>query len=313
MNARIVYLFPGQGSQQVGMGANLYRAYPEARRRFEQADEILAFRLSRLCFEGPSPDLDRDLNAQLAVYTVSCILTDVLKKQVAIVPDVVTGYSSGYYAAAYAAGGFDFATGLGIVKRAGEMLLEEGRRFDGRMAVIFGLPHEEVTAICAQDGDVDVAILNTARQIVISGSAPAVDRTMARCLAAGALDAYELPAETAYHSRFMTGASSRFVNEIPLDNLADPHTPIISYATLDRATDKKALSGTMASQLVNTVRWFDVIRMLNAESENRFIEVGPGAVIARAVRWIDRRIKVASAGAVAELARLIPTRTRGKK
>jgi [acyl-carrier-protein] S-malonyltransferase len=308
MSDRIVYLFPGQGSQKVGMGVDLCRAYPEAQRRFDQADEILGMRLSRLCFEGPAKDLNNDVNAQLAVYTVSCILSDVLKR-IGIVPDVVTGYSSGYYAAVYAAGGFDFETGLDIVKRAGEMLLEEGRRIDGRMAVIFGLPHEDVAAICSQEGDVDTAILNTSRQIIISGIVPAVDRTMQRCLASGALDAYHLPAATAYHSRFMAGASARFVNEIPLALLADPHTPIISYATLAHAPDKQTLCATMASQLVSTVRWFDLIRMLNGEDGRSFIEVGPGAVIARAVRWIDRHIKMASAERIAELERLVAIRT----
>jgi [acyl-carrier-protein] S-malonyltransferase len=161
--------------------------------------------------------------------------------------------------------------------------------------------------MCAQDGQVDVAILNTPHQVVISGIAPAVDRTMAHCLAAGALDAYRLPAETAYHSRFMTGAGSRFQNEIALDFLADPLTPIISYATLDYATDRKNLLATMALQLVRTVRWFDLIRMLNARRGGRFIEVGPGAVITRSVRWIDRQIKMVSAGSLADLKRLLPS------
>ncbi len=250
MNERIVCLFPGQGSQHVGMGADLYQIYPQARRRFDQANEVLGCKLSRICFEGPRDVLNTDLNAQLAVYTVSCILSDLLK-QAGIVPKAVAGYSSGYYAAAYAAGGLPFAEGLATVKLAGKILLDEGQRITGKMAVIFGLPYEDVAAICIQTGEVDVAIINTLHQVIISGNAPAVKQAMERCLAAGALDAYLLPAETAYHSRFMTAACKRFLNEIALAHLSDPQIPIVSYATLDTAQDKKALALTMASQLAS--------------------------------------------------------------
>jgi len=304
MNKRIVCLFPGQGSQHVGMGADLYQVYPQARRRFDQANEVLGYNLSRICFEGPADVLNTDLNAQLAVYTVSCILSDLLK-QAGIVSNSVSGYSSGYYAAAYAAGGLQFIEGLTTVKLAGAILLDEGGQITGKMAVIFGLPHETVAAICRQTGDVDVAILNTLRQVIISGNAPAVKQVMERCLAAGALDAYFLPAETAYHSRFMANACKRFLNEIPLAHLSDPQIPIVSYATLETATDKKTLAQTMASQLARTVRWFELIRKLSANGQNRFLEVGPGAVISRAAHWIDRRIAMTPIGSAKALERVV--------
>ena len=164
----VVFLYPGQGSQQVGMGLDLYHTHPEAREIFDQADHLLGFSLSRLCFEGPEEELNLDLNAQLAVYTVSCILTDVLRAN-NVLPDVVSGYSSGFYAAAYAADCFDFADGLHLVRRAGEILLDNGRKIDGAMAVIFGLSLEKVDSICQQVGAAEIAILNTPRQTIISG------------------------------------------------------------------------------------------------------------------------------------------------
>ena len=279
------------------------------RRRFEQADRVLDYPLSRICFEGPAEVLDRDLNAQLAIYTISCILCDLLK-QAGLKPDKATGYSSGYYAAAYAAGGLSFVQGLGIVKQAGEILLSEGQQIAGQMAVIFGLPYQDVAAICTQTENVDVAIINTRQQVIISGLVPAVSQAMEGCLAAGALDAYTLPAETAYHSRFMTGAQRRFLEEIPRDQLFDPQIPIISYATLDAAADKDALVQTMASQLPKTVRWLDLIRMLNESGPACFLEVGPGAVISRAVRWIDRGIEISTVGSAKALKRMIDQYSR---
>ena len=304
MKGKLIFLFPGQGSQSVGMGRDLYQGYPLGRRRFDQADEALGYPLSRICFEGPAEVLNRDINAQLGIYTISCILCDLLK-QAGLKPHKVTGYSSGYYAAAYAAGGLSFAQGLAIVKQAGEILLSEGRQIAGQMAVIFGLPYQDVAAICTQTKDVDVAIVNTRQQVIISGLAPAVSHAMERCLAAGALDAYTLPAETAYHSRFMAGAQQRFLEEIPRDQLYDPQIPIISYTTLNAATDKHALAQTMASQLSETVRWLDLICALRESRPTCFLEVGPGAVISRAVRWIDREIQISAVGSAKALQRKI--------
>jgi [acyl-carrier-protein] S-malonyltransferase len=303
MNRKIVFLFPGQGSQTLGMGADLYRKYPLARRRFDQADDLLGYRLSRICFQGPAEGLNTDINAQLAVYTLSCIVSDLLKRA-GIRPDAVSGYSSGYYAAAYAAGGLTFDKGLAIVKQAGKILLDAGAKIDGKMAVIFGLPHKDVAGICAELEDVDVAIINTAQQIVVAGRAQAVNRAMESCLAAGALDAYLLPVETAYHSRFMVPARARFLNEIAAHSIGDPHLPIISYATLKPASEKNALFQTMASQLPRTVCWRDLIHKLRDDGYDHFLEVGPGAVIARTVRWIDRTIDISSVGSARALQRV---------
>jgi [acyl-carrier-protein] S-malonyltransferase len=286
-----VFLYPSQGSQHVGMGLDLYETYADARRVFDQADHYLGFPLSRLCFEGPEEELNKDLNAQLAVYTVSCALTDILMSHT-ILPEAVAGYSSGFYAAAYAAGCCDFMYGLHLVKKAGEILLDEGTKFSGSMAVIFGLSPDKVQSICQQVGNVDIAIMNTPRQIVISGDQSSVKKAMDISLHEEALDVYQLDAATAYHSIFMEGSGTRFLKEIDESCLNDPEVPLISYSSLDFLPSRNNVKTIMAEQLRRPVLWIDVIRKLHDGTNNLFIEVGPGAVLFRTVRWIDRHIEI---------------------
>ncbi len=286
----VVFLYPGQGSQQVGMGLDLYQTYPEARETFHKADQVLGFALSQLCFEGPGEELNRDLNAQLAVYTVSCIVTEVLQVH-DVFPGKVSGYSSGFYAAAYAAGCFDFADGLLLVKRAGEILLDEGRKIDGSMAVIFGLSAEKVESICQQVGNVHVAIHNTPQQIIISGIRSSVRKAMELSCNTGALDAYTISTATAYHSTFMNKSSARLLSEVKGDSYKDPQIPLFSYVLLESVPNKEELIKIMATQLSGPVLWVDLIKKLH-HNTILFIEVGPGAVISRTVKWVDRNIEI---------------------
>jgi [acyl-carrier-protein] S-malonyltransferase len=273
------------------MGLDLYQTYPEARAMFDQADQILGFPLSQLCFEGPLEELSDDVNSQLAVYTVSCVLTDLLKAN-NVLPHVVSGYSSGFYAAAYAAECFDFARGLSIVRQAGEILLEEGRSRRGGMGVVFGLSPEDVSDICRRTKGVEVAILNTPRQTVVSGLTASVRKAVEKSLTEGALDAYVLPVAVAYHSSFMTQSSMRLLSEIEEDHLRNPRIPLISYLYLEPVPDKEELRNTMAAQLSRPVLWVDLIRRIQDTNISLCFEVGPGEVIARTVKWIDRDIEV---------------------
>jgi [acyl-carrier-protein] S-malonyltransferase len=283
------FVYPGQGAQQVGMGADLCDAYPFAGKRFQEADNFLGYSLQKLCVEGPRETLAQDLNAQLGIYTISAIVTDLLKTQ-HIVPDLCTGYSSGFYAAAYAAGCFDFLTGLSIVKKAGEILLKEGQAFGGGMAVIFGLPHEQVLAISRKVGSVDIAIHNTPRQIVVSGLKPGIQAVMAEAMREGALDTDWLPAATAYHSRFMAGAGNLLREEIDRDIISSPQIPLYSYSTTQQIMDRDDLLNVMAMQLSHPVLWVDLIRKLRHNFVHTLVEIGPGTMLSRSIRWIDRHI-----------------------
>jgi [acyl-carrier-protein] S-malonyltransferase len=291
MSRDIAFLYPGQGSQYVGMGFDLYQIYPEVREIFDRADHFLGFSLSKLCFNGPKETLNQDVNAQLAVYTVSCIITEVLKGQ-DVFPDVVSGYSSGFYAAAYAAGCFGFTDGLCLVRQAGEILLDEGQKINGSMAVIFGLPPEKVDDICQQAGYAQVSILNTPRQTIISGIGSSVRKAMDLSLKEGALDAYPLYVGSAYHSRFIEQSGFRFLSEIENIHMRDPQIHIVSYLSLDSVPKGSELRNIMAAQLSHPVLWVDLIKRLRSNNTRLFIEVGPGKVISRTVRWIDRDIEI---------------------
>jgi len=304
----VTFLYPGQGSQQVGMGFDLYQTYPEARETFHKADQLLGFALSQLCFEGPGEELNRDLNAQLAIYTVSCIVTEILQVH-DVFPGKVSGYSSGFYAAAYAAGCFDFADGLLLVKRAGEILLDEGRKIDGGMAVIFGLSSEKVDSICQQVGNVHVAIHNTPQQIIISGIRSSVRKAMDLSCNTGALDAYTISTATAYHSIFMRQSGARLLSEFKGDNLKDPQIPLFSYVLLESVPNKEELKKIIATQLSSPVSWVDLIKKLH-HNTNLFIEVGPGEVIFRTVKWVDRNIEIVNTSTKGRLLKSIESYKR---
>jgi len=262
-----------------------------ARKRFEEADRFLRFPLSGLCFSGPEAVLNKDLNAQMSVYVVSCILTDILKGM-GIRPRIVAGYSSGFYAAAYAAEGFDFLYGLELVKMAGEILLREGRKMGGGMAVIFGLPSYKVDQICQEVGGAEIGIFNTPRQIIISGIMSSVKSVMRRSLNEGALDAYVLPASSAYHSKYMQPSAAQFLALIQERHLNDPVTPILSYSSLKSINKKEELKEIMATQLHRQVLWVDLIHGLRENGRRLFVEIGPGTVLTRTVKWIDRSIDI---------------------
>ena len=291
------FVYPGQGAQQVGMGADLCDAYPFAGKRFQEADNFLGYSLQKLCFEGPQETLAQDLNAQLGIYTISAIVTDLLKTQ-HIVPHLCTGYSSGFYAAAYAAGCFDFLTGLSIVEKAGKILLREGQACDGGMAVIFGLPHEQILAISRKVRSVDIAIHNTPRQFVISGLKPGIEAVMTEAMREGALDTDWLPVATAYHSRFMAAAGKLLRKEIDKDIIFSPQIPLYSYTTTQQIMDRDDLLNMMAMQLSHPVLWVDLIRKLRHNYVHTLVEIGPGTMLSRSIRWIDRHIDMLETASV---------------
>jgi len=306
---RIGFIYPGQGAQHVGMGIDLFHPYPETRKRFDQADEFLNFSIRDCCVAGPAEALNQDLNAQLGVYIISTIITDILNRR-GIVPDLCSGYSSGFYAAAYAAGCFDFLTGLSIVQKAGNLLLEVGQAFEGAMAVIFGLAQEEVQSITETRADVDIAIQNTSRQIIVSGLRPAVARVMDKAMQSGALDTAWLPVATAYHSRFMAEATRSLLTDLDSTKLNAPKIPLYSYTTLNEITGPGELMDLMARQLSHPVLWVDLIQQLRHNQVTTLVEAGPGTMLSRTIRWIDRHLQMRDTSTADHVRDLIQQRSQ---
>jgi malonyl CoA-acyl carrier protein transacylase len=298
------FLFPGQGPQKIGMGRDLETNFPLASTRFDEAGCQLGFSIRDLCMKGPEARLNQDVNAQLALYTISCIITDILKNE-NISPRLCTGYSSGFYAAAYAAGCFDFTTGLTLVKDAGEILLEEGKQIDGGMAVIFGLPAEHVRNILKKEKQVEIAILNTSRQIVISGINARIKSVMDVAVKEGALDAHPLPVATAYHSRFMAPAGRRFLKTMKNKTFSAPRIPLFSYTTLAPIADAGSLCEAMAGQLSRPVLWVDLIKKLRHKNVRQMVEIGTGTMLSRTIRWIDRTIAMMNTDTADSVKRVI--------
>lgn len=302
LEPKIGFIFPGQGAQHIGMGIGLDTYGSFVQERFDQAGEALDFSVQELCFKGPLETLNQDVNAQLCIYTVSTIVSDILKNE-GLMPDMCLGYSSGFYAAAYAAGCFDFLKGLSLVQNAGTALLRAGQNYNAGMAVIFGLPHQQVKDICDKIGHVDIAIINSPRQIIISGLKARIKSVMKHALRSGALDSDWISAATAYHSHLMTEAEKYFLTEINREGFDNPKIPLYSYATLNLIKDKTDLINQMARQLSRTVLWVDLIRQLRDNRPQTMVEVGPGKLLSRSIRWIDRHITIkdtSSASAIKE-------------
>lgn len=287
-------IFPGQGSQYVGMGKALWDADAEVRDIYRTASEAAGFDIAALSFEGPAEELDRDLNAQLAVYVCNRAFS-LSAGKAGIVPDVVTGYSLGFYSALVRAGCISFLDGLQIVRAAGELCLSSAVK--GTMGAIIGLGVGEVESVCAAaslDGGVWVSNVNAARQVLISGSVTDVDRAVVAALEQGALHAYRLEMGAAYHTPLMAEAASRFESVLSQYNFRAPGTPLMSYVESEFIKTGTAAANTLGIHLKTRVPWNDTVLKLREYGVDRFVEVGPGSALIRMVRWIDRGVEALS-------------------
>jgi [acyl-carrier-protein] S-malonyltransferase len=287
-------IFPGQGSQYVGMGKGLWDSDSDVRDVYRTASEIAGFDLAALSFEGSAEELDRDLNAQLAVYVCNQAFA-LHADKAGLVPGVVTGYSLGFYNALVRAGCISFLDGLGIVKAAGELCLSSAVK--GTMGAIIGLGVGEVESVCEQasvDGGVWVSNVNAARQVLISGSVADVERAIEIAKTSGALHAYRLDMGAAYHTPLMSEAASRFKGVLSGYNFHDPGMPLMSYVESELIETGAAAANTLGIHLKTRVPWNDTVRKLREYGVDRFAEAGPGSALTRMVRWIDRGVEALS-------------------
>jgi len=290
----VAFVFPGQGSQEVGMGRALFEAFPESRAAVEEADAALGTALSRLCFEGPEADLQLTANTQPAILATSVAALRPLLARGAR-PDFVAGHSLGEYSALVAAGAVAFADAVRTVRRRGEYMQEAVPVGVGAMAAILGLDLPAIEAACretAGDEVVSPANVNSPGQVVIAGHAAAVERASARCLERGARRAVKLPVSAPFHCALMRPAQDRLLHDLQAVAFRDPAAPLVNNVDARVVRDAAACREGLVRQVSGAVRWHESVETLTREGVTTFVEVGPGAVLSGLVRKIARGARV---------------------
>lgn len=280
------YLFAGQGSQYVGMGKDLYEAFPESRAIFDKADHALGFSISQTCFAADPETLKLTIFSQPAILTVSIAAFEAFKARSNLKPEFMAGLSLGEYSALIAAGAFTFEDGLKLVRKRAEIMDEATRRYPGKMAAILDLAFDEVKDACLKSG-AEIANINAPGQIVISGKAEAVEKACGLCAQKGAKRVIELEVSGGFHSSLMLDASGGLKERLLNTPISAPSVPVISNYTALPEDQVTRIQENLAYQMYSTVKWEDSIKFMLSKGITSFIEFGPGKVLKGLMRRIE--------------------------
>ena len=292
MAVKIAFLFPGQGSQYVGMGKQFHDAYPVAREAYEQASDILGWDLARLSFEGPKSELTLTCHTQPAILVHSHIACTLLRES-GFSPSLALGHSLGEYSALLAAGAIDFRAGVELVKKRGRFMHEAVPERGGAMAALLGMEREAAEAICGEvEGVVEVANYNAPGQYVLSGDKDAVESAARLATDRGARKAVMLPVGAPFHCSLLSEAAERMSEVLDEAEIGDPSIPVYANVTARPVREGKQVRELLKRQIRSAVRWEDAVRAAGEEQPDVMVELGPGKVLSGLNKRILKDIPV---------------------
>lgn len=291
---KVAFVFPGQGSQVVGMGKELYEKYDIAKELFHKADQALGYSIMDMCFNGPEEELRKTYNTQPAILTISVICYELLKQQ-GVTPDIVAGHSLGEYSALVAAGALEFSDAVLLVHKRGQFMQQAVPIGEGSMAAILGLDRNSIVEICekaqAVFGAVQAVNFNCPGQVVIAGKVQAVEKAVEMLKAAGAKRAVMLPVSAPFHSTLMEPAAAQLAVE--LENIAvhDAVIPVVANVDGKIVTNGSTIKKLLVEQAASPVKWEDCVAEMTNYGADLFVEVGPGKVLSGFTKKIAKEVQ----------------------
>ncbi|PKM89285.1 MAG: [acyl-carrier-protein] S-malonyltransferase [Firmicutes bacterium HGW-Firmicutes-12] len=291
---KIAFIFPGQGSQYVGMGKDIFEKYSAGREVFRQADEKLGINLSEMCFSGPEESLKLTINTQPAIVATSVAILSILQEE-GIEPDYTAGHSLGEYTALVAAGAISFTDAIQLVRQRGSYMQEAVPPGEGTMAAIVGLDKEKVEEICllaGGEGQVEIANYNSPAQIVIAGKVKAVQKAVELAKATGAKMAVMLSVSGPFHSSLLKPASIKLKEALEMFELQSTLIPVMANVNAKLTSDPKTISTNLINQVSSAVLWYQSIENLIALGTTTFVEIGPGKVLTGLIKKIDKNVEM---------------------
>ncbi|HXZ94699.1 MAG TPA: ACP S-malonyltransferase [Dehalococcoidia bacterium] len=304
--SRVAYVFPGQGSQSVGMGLDLYKTYPSAKKVFDEADVSLGFPLSRLCFEGPEEELTKTHNVQPAILVVSIACLKALQEARQgdfPSPAFVAGHSLGEYTALVTAGGLDLADAVVLVRERGRLMYEAGLKNPGSMLAVIGLDEEVVKEVSVHSGT-EIPNINCPGQIVISGAAQALAEASKLAKAKGARALIPLKVSGAFHSALMEPVIAEFSKIVSNVRLQPSVIPVISNVTARPLADADSIRKELVKQLRNCIQWQGSVEYMVRSGVTAFYEIGPGRVLSGLIRRINSELQTFNISRLEDIAQL---------